>query len=998
MLRHRKRATAASPVGRALNRPKRRVSRWIGRALVVLIAGTGAVAQPLLAPASEARATADAPQVYTVLGATKRMVPATASLRADIVLKLPHGLVDATSGELRSLGGAYLRVGFDASGESGTPAEAPTSLNYLNTLGAKQVDNWPRNKEDKYTIHKVMPGGVSDYVVMSLAAAMRPASIPANNVPGGRATRGKLYFSLEQSSDANPSAQSKWFNTAMSTHELEYRMYSDTPGPENVSGPIAQIQRQGEYNLWSGAQASWGQMLDSGMSGHIPGFMPRNALAADIMNLAWNSEAEGPSGSVSTGFWYAWVQEDGTLVKSINTAPIKVSGGEARGNAGGWFGKESQIAKNVTPKGSQPTLSYTKEAGAQGLTYQVGFEGAVSFRTAKGTGYYRLLVWPEASDPSRVSVDNGAKSLSYTPEDLFVGGRATARALDEAFTIGSTFYKYEIGPPPPPVITQPADGGEIGGAAEIRIKGRGEPGHSITLRGMPGAKVTDLNDPKLETIVDGDRLCDPVACTVVVGADGNWEFVYRPKTPLAEGPYTFIAMQTRQDAGTPVTSTPSNPGWDGSVATWGTSVQVDSTVPKPPIFPCPTETVTDKRPTFTGSGMEEGARGEFFIEDRRMGSLDVSGGNWSYTFTEDLDPGSYRMGVKQADRAGNWSEVGFAGCRIEVSDDVLITGYSGVLPMSAPIEGIPTASSGDWEVIITDGEIEQVISGKTPGRLKRGVTYSLVGRVPAGTDDAQRAVLRGYNKYGPPSCEDGEGKGLTYPLFDSNPETLHIGVSDTVTGPVTCGIPYVTSHVSYVVKQLGGKTEAASPGWTLVANPTGMSISPIVPIKPPRPAPTPSVESRKRSEAGLPFEVDGAASAGNARPAGYTFGGRGPEGLSVVAIEIFERNAEECRIEAPDLTQVPESCWRRVRGNQMMLTTGGQANFRLIAGDAGDFPVLPFTGGAGSWLFTLAGICALGIAAVACGYQLWRRRAAFSPSTAFASPTRWVTGENRGKN
>ncbi|MBK0422052.1 hypothetical protein JD292_08190 [Leucobacter sp. CSA2] len=913
-------------------------------------------------PAVQSAEPVKQPQVFSILGRNDRMISQVGELRADLVLKVPHGYVNEKTGDLQQVDGSYLRLGYDARGETGSGKPLDLSMNYINTFKAEGAELWARNQAFHYTVHKVITAGVNDYLVISIEGQMNPVLNPENNVLGGRETKGQLYFSYERSNDPNPTS-SAWVSSALTRHEVSYHIYENTRGKDYVAGPISQVQQKTRYGLWSGGQANWGQVLDYGLNGQPAGVMPANSVAADIMNFAYQLPTMGPAGSVSTSFWYAWVKEDGSLATTINSAPIHVTGVEPHGSGQEFAGTTAQAVKNAPPVGPKPTMRYTAEAAAQGLTEKVGVEGEIDLRGAGGTGYYRLLVWPEAGNPDRVLDNTRGQVISYEKGDLFADGALTARALDQAFTIGSAFYNYDIPRPGIPVITSPVDGTVTTENQVAKIAGTGTPGHSISLKFTAGGPITDANDPNLETILDGDRSCEERPCEVIVQPDGTWAFTYTPKTPLADGPYSVVATQTEQDTVFNTTSKPSNPNQAENPTAWGVTFTVDHNAPAPPALDCPAAPSAELRPTIGGSGVEEGAKVFVLLDGDRVGEAKVAGANWSYTFAKDLTPGAHDVAVIQVDRAGNESAPSTPACTLSIALDVPIIGTESIVAVAHPAPGLPNAAPTNWEVFVTNGDVEQVISGGAAAKLERDVTYTLGERLAGGTATDPIAAL--YNRRGDAVCADAAGNVLPASVFDPAKNQLRIAGTDTVDAPVTCTFSKQTSHTSLVTRRIGGQTLPAAAGWSLSGTPVDARQGEA---RTSRTANAPEAQG-----GGTAFQLSQESSSAVTRPGKYALDVQAPAGLSLVGIERLDLADQACAAAAPEPGRAEERCWVRADAPSTTVLQGTHEVFRAVAASPGDLPGLPLTGGMGSWIFTLGGLAALALTGAACAQRRFAR-------------------------
>lgn len=922
-------------------RPKRtsvksRIGQVIARVTLGFLVLGGALVQPQLTGLQAAEAaTPQVPEVFSFLSYKHRIDDVVDAFRASLVIKMPHGYVNEKTGELQQIDGEYMRIGYDYRGNVGGIGGALRGMRYINTYAAAGADKWARNVEEYYTVHKVIRAGASDFLVISIEGDMDIPRNAANNIPGGRSYPVTLYLGKDKS--LTPSTNvTQWISKAQTKFTMNFLAYHAAAGPTNVSGPLVQMQTDGSYGLWTKAQANWAQVIDFGLNGTRPGVLPANSIPVDLVNYAYTSTASGAAGSVSDSFWYAWVHDDGSLVTDINTAPIHVTGVTPSALSTG----QKNVVKNIENPPGTPSLSYTPEAAAQGLTKKVAPTGEVDFRDAGGTGYYRLLTWPESRDPDTVTVDNGARKLSYTKGDLFQNGKLTVRGKSEAWAAGSAFYRFDIRRPEPPLITTPANGLLSKQNAAVEISGTGLPGHSISLKFVSGRAVTSLDDPRIETIVDGDRECAQAKCEVMVQENGTWSYTYRPAAPLADGPYAVVALQTEQSTMFNVTSGPSNPSEVGGETEWGANFEIDTVSPVAPIFPCVASPTQVLRPALSGSGVENGARVWVYLDQKRIGEARVTGDSWEYVFTEDLVAGKHDIAVMQVDRAGNESPLSSPACSLEVIDSVNVSGTKAVIDVAHPAAGLPPAAPGNWEIVLSEGVKEHVINGGKPFEAARGVEYSLSERPRQGADPT--ATL--YSQRGRAVCLDSAGGILPVKIFDPETQKLKIGPEDQVKSPVNCTVSNQTAQSMLLTKNLGGITAAAGPGWKLSG--------------------TPALRS------GVGFALDENHPSAVVKPGLYSVSAQTPDGKSLIGVERLDLSKPECIAFGSDAISAPESCWLHGDGASQVLAQGEHQIFRAVAVAPGEMPTIPVTGGMGSWIYLVAGSGALAFA----GTAILRRR------------------------
>ncbi|MBK0422057.1 hypothetical protein JD292_08215 [Leucobacter sp. CSA2] len=935
-------------------------ARVAARALALLLLIVGLITPTIASePALAQTRAVEKPEVFSLLAYNKRIDDAVDVIRASLVLRVPHGVVDEKSGDLivnKERG--FLRVAYDRTGDSADGLDGLQGMRYIKALTSYGANVWSKNTQPGFTIHKVIRDGANDYLVISVEGKMEITTTPESNVPGGKSLMGNLYFGFDTGTPAESTTLVGWIDDNPTVREVEYRAYSSARGPEYKAGPIAQMPVDNSASLWTKGHANWAQVLDWGLTGHKAGIFPSNAASADITNYAFGTAALGPAGSVSTSFWYAWVHENGTLVTDINTAPIRVTGVTPHGTH---QGTAAQLVKNVSVKAGNPTLAYTPEAAAQGLTTKVAENGDIDFTTAGGNGYYRLLIWPESENPKKVTADNGAPLIRYAKTDLFNGNVPTARALDEGWPVASAFYKYDITRPAPPVITVPAEGSTIAQNTKIVISGTGLPGHSITLKLRPGGRITDPEDASLETLVDGELSCKQEKCEIVVAQDGTWSYTYEPKTPLADGHYTAVAWQTEQDSVFNVTSHPSNPDAPENPTAWGSGFDIDTVAPAAPMFVCPASPTTENRPELHGSGVEAGSTVRVYLGDKQIGTATISGDTWTYTPQEDLPSGRNELTVTQVDPAGNESAHSAPPCVLEVFDDVAITGLKSVAPVADPAPGLASAAPENWEIVVSDDSGERVISGGAEVQLKRGEAVTVGERLRLDPAPDPTAAL--YARRGEPACVDANGTTLAPEIFDPASGKLLISNTDQVAGPVRCTITNQASQATLVTKRLGGQTTAATDGLKLSGAPEA--------------APVAAGSTRAdAADPGATFALDADTADAVVHPGGYALTAEVPSGRSVIGIERLNLADTACAATASKPTTAPESCWVEADEANASIGQGAHEVFRVVSAEPGEMPVLPLTGGRGSLLFTASGLGTLAAAAGAALRGRWRRIAA----------------------
>ncbi|MBL3700650.1 Ig-like domain-containing protein [Leucobacter luti] len=915
------------------------MQRWVSGALAILVAVFGLAAVQLgAAPEPAAAADGDPPVVYKIQAFWDRIDGDVDELRGDIVIRVPHGYVDPVTGNLQTVNGQQLRVGHDYNTSSGLK-----SHRYINTIAGGQAGatSWAQNRDEYFTIHKVIVSGGFDFLVMSIEGDIDITNAPAEtNVPGGLESTLNYYFSYASGA---PSTATGWISSALTVSPTTFYWYYGNRVSTAITGPQYRIPWDNIQGLWSAGQANWGSVLDYGLNGQPAGVLPPNSVGLDMVNNATrnaNPEA-GPSGTITESMWYAWVHEDGSLVDAINTAPIRLTGNVSRDSRSS---TERYIIKNLAQadRPDAPAMGWTAEQAAQGLTEMVGVDGAIDFREAGGTGYYKLVAWPEARDPLTPNAYNGSPLISYTAADLFdASGQMTALGELEGWDTATVYYGYDIPLPDPPVVTVPPDDSHTNQNGEITISGTGTPGHTISLKLTPGTSITDYNDPALTLILDGEHEGVQPG-DVVVDAEGNWTFTYTPSPVLADGQYTVVAVQTDQQPGNfNLTSDPSNPDVPEAPTEWGVTFTVDTVAPDPLTMTCPASPTENQTPTLSGSGAEEGATVQVYEAGELIGEATVTGSDWSYTVDPALGNGSYTFTATQTDRAGNVSELSAPPCELRVAIPMKIEGAKAVTPVVYPAAGIGEVDAENWEITLSDGTETVVMSGGAQAELTRDVAYTVAERLRA--DPVAQAGADRYLQLGQISCVDADGVPLPASVFDPDAGTITVAADSELPEPLSCIVTNQAAHTSFVTHRIGGQTTAPSAGWTLA----GAGDTP-----------------------GFDLALGDTTAQTIARPGDYQLTGTAPEGLSVLGYEALDLSRTECAALAPNAATAPDDCWVAVAGGAAAVPQGAHQVFRVVAAAPADMPKLPLTGGLGSWVFMLGGGGVLAVAAA--GYA--RRR------------------------
>nr|WP_254259570.1 Ig-like domain-containing protein [Leucobacter chinensis] len=909
--------------------------------MTILIALTGYTSASFIMAPSHAHAADElaAPEVVKVLTFLDKIDSMTDEFRFDFILKVPAGFINPETGAAQTVNGQGLRLGYHA-----TPI-INRDLHYIQTmgLGTAGAQTWAQNTDEFYTVHEVIPAGDSDLLVISAQGNLdlgNGSLLPSDsdNVFGGTSRELNFYVSYGKGLHTS-GLTAPWVKDARLTYKLPYQFLWGREHDKSVVGPLINVTFNNVFKLWSGGQANWGQSVKHGLNNERPGVLPPNSIAVDLVNQATNnSNAEnGPAGSFSNSFWYAWVHEDGSLVKSINTAPIHFSGIQPRSSR---WSKADTVSKNMAQPSTPtnvPHFGFTWEQYEQGLTTKVGINGSIDFNGAGGNGYYRMMVWPESRNPMNVKADHGGRSVSYTAADLFdASGVMTAQADAAKWPVSTVFYNYTLENIEPPHIDVPEHNSYLNTRDTVVLTGTGAPGHTISLKLASGKGITDFNAPTLTTIVDG-RHDGVQPGDVLVDASGNWSYEFTPQTPLADGIYTVVAVQTNQNPGSyNLTSGMSNPN-EGK---WGNTFTIKTSVPTAPMLYCPSSPTDNPTPTIAGGGTEEGSKVYLWQDGERLGEVEYRGSLWSYTVEPALKNGTYTFTATQVDQAGNESPHTSPGCVVQVSLPFDVFGSKHLKPITNGDPSLTDPALESWEITASSSTETVVLDGKSAKKLKRNTSYTIGERlstVGQSHTDANR-----YTQAGEIMCVDSDQAPLPKTVFDPSNNTLKVTAQTNIAEPIECTVTNQAAHVSFVTQKLGGKTALPDDKWEVALT----SVEP-----------------------GFDTLLDAKSPSAIARPGSSEATATVPNGMSLIGLQILDTARAECASTTASPTSAPESCWKNADA-PLALGQGQHTVIRVIAASPADLPTLPVTGGMGSWVFIAAGTTVVATASAA---YLWRR-------------------------
>lgn len=372
--------------------------------------------------------------------------------------------------------------------------------------------------------------------------------------------------------------------------------------------------------------------------------------------------------SQTEGNWY-WVTgpEAGTAISTGNNSPVVASGGYMNWAATepNNTGNENSMQLYATQDGKWNDLS-----GVAGTVpgYVVEY-GGFSSDAVLAIEYSRTVKSkPAAPVISSISDDTGPADYITSDKTIKIGGTApssssvkvsrngTVIGTVTADASGNWLFDYTgttlsdgtynftatatvdgITSNASDVLVVKIDATAPSKPAKPSLQGTTE---NITADEKPAFARTAEPNATVTVIVDGS-----VIGTVVADADGNWEMT--ATAPLTEGSHS-VKVRATDVAG--------NTSADSDAF----SFTIDHTAPATPGAPVMTDgdgtLTTNNKPTIKGTTEENGT-----VSIYNNGILVTTvtadeDGNWSYTFGDALDDGSYEITTTTADKVGNSSD------------------------------------------------------------------------------------------------------------------------------------------------------------------------------------------------------------------------------------------------------------------------------------------------------------------------------------------------------
>lgn len=417
---------------------------------------------------------------------------------------------------------------------------------------------------------------------------------------------------------------------------------------------------------------------------------------------------------------------------------------------------------SITPE--PKALNIKSHSGGIGGSLLTG-EGKFSLDES---GYYKLLVWPQASSSSATATQD-CSLVSYNPA-----------VLSEGTQVGSVFWKTPavtdelVASITPLSVATPAAGDVVASVKPV-FAGQGHPGATIEIK----------NDE------------DQVLASTIVAEDGTWSVELLDE--IAEGDHSLTIVQA---AGKVV----SNASVDFNV-TIPVELPEEPEEPQEPevpengfsvLAPALDEVVTTPNPVFSGKG-EAGASVQVKGSSGRvLGAATVDeNGDWSTTSNIALPDGGY-VGTVVHDLDGVSTTAAFSySIKIPVAAPEL--GFSLTSPA---IDGVTTSSNPVFNGTGTPGALVEVRGNS--GRVIASATVD-----ENGTWSATTTIDLGLGRYIGTVSSEGSKTSFDYRLVPSLVMT-----SPTVSDPASVGAVTFTgtghAGATIVLKGNSGRTVATA--------------------------------------------------------------------------------------------------------------------------------------------------------------------------------------------
>lgn len=282
-------------------------------------------------------------------------------------------------------------------------------------------------------------------------------------------------------------------------------------------------------------------------------------------------------------------------------------------------------------------------------------------------------------------------------------------------------------------------------------------------------------------------------------------------TANAGGEWTFTFTQAISDGTHTVTAVSEDLAGNGSPASAGLSLQIDTTAAAPglPDLHAASDTglssddniTTVAKPTIQGSGVEGGARVHILDDGVTVGSVTATeAGTWSYTFASNLSEGTNAITVVQADLAGNASS---ASSALAITVDTSAPGSLAVPDLSAASD-TGVSSSDD----ITSATRQILVGSADPGDRVHVIVDGVTSGTVVAVDGSWSYAL---------SLTEGSyaiSLGVTDAVGNVGPASGSLGLVVDTTAPAASGPPDLMASSDRGSSDSDNLTSLATPTFT----------------------------------------------------------------------------------------------------------------------------------------------------------------------------------------
>ena len=441
------------------------------------------------------------PLLYKMLGYNDKIDSYQDELRMDFILRVRHNdfnpnCANATNGA-DTQGTCNLSFVYPFWGSQNQTWYR--RIKYLNTIAsASSTDKpwsgayqWARNKEEYFTVHKIINSGLYDYLAISLEGDLNlrdKSSDSSYYRAGGTSEPLNIFAVVGQQQGAlscgSPGSPWNWnsgvdecgsfdFKTminapdrtsniteSLTANGKNFKLYmGDCLGSDanlQCSGPYSWIGWDDQPKLYGGFQANWGMVTDYGFPaysdvddgnivGNVNGTQPGVAPARSFF-VYWENPRGGNVGkgicSETTSYYYQWVglknNTQWVPVDDLTPEPILVEGQKPSPNtltSTFWTQgtADSYSAFNLPKQPNNSNEMFATDKNGQPMPAQ-NADGSINFKKAKEDqdldGYFKLVTWPVTKNLNDTGTDN---NCNVNPE-VYNPMRKGLAGIDDAMS------------------------------------------------------------------------------------------------------------------------------------------------------------------------------------------------------------------------------------------------------------------------------------------------------------------------------------------------------------------------------------------------------------------------------------------------------------------------------------------------------------------------------------------------------------------------------------